>query len=81
MFNLQDDLTESIIYPGIWPYVSKNQSKFMTFGAFSLNYTYNISIDPLGWHWILKVGPLNTFLLKKIGIFSEKFTLMRRDSI
>ena len=37
----------------------------MTFDAFSLNYTYNISIDPLGWYWILKLGPLLTFLSKK----------------
>ena len=53
----------------------------MTFDAFSLNYTYNISIDSLGWYWILKVGPLLTFLSRKIGTFSKKFTPMKRDSI
>ena len=49
----------------------------MTFDAFSFNYTYNISIDPLGWYWILKVGPLLTFLSKKNGTFSKKFTPMK----
>ena len=41
----------------------------MTFDALSLNYTYNISIDPLDWYWILKVGPLLTFLSKKMEHF------------
>ena len=43
----------------------------MTFDPFSLNYTYNISIDPLGWYWILKVGPLLTFLSKKMEHFPK----------
>ena len=50
----------------------------MTFDAFSLNYTYNISTDPLGWNWILKVEPLFTFLSKKIGTFSDPY--MNTDS-
>ena len=45
----------------------------MTFGTFSLNYTHNMSIHPLIWTWMFKVGPLPTFLSKKIKTFSEYF--------
>ena len=45
----------------------------MTFGTFSLNYTHYMSIHPLIWTWMFKVGPLPTFLSKKIKTFSEIF--------
>ena len=65
------DLLQKILHPR--PQAGSFQV-MMT--VFSLNYTYNISIDPLGWHWILKVGPLPTFLLKKkLEHFSKNLPL------
>ena len=45
----------------------------MSFGAFALNYTNNISIHPLCWTWMFKVGPLPTFLPKKNLKIFRKF--------
>ena len=53
----------------------------MTFIASSLNYTHNISLHPLGWTWMFKVGPLPTFLSKKIKTVSKYFNATKRDAI
>ena len=63
----------SIYYP--------NVLKFMTFSVFSNNYTHKIQIDQLGWSWNFKLGPLPTFLSKKIVTFSEKFTQIKWNLI
>ena len=72
IFNLRGHSLHSIQYLFSCTHIcTQKDSKLMTFDAFSLNYTYNISIDPLGWYWILKVGPLLTFLSKKWNIFQK----------